>query len=765
MSRMPSRTPGPDRIAARLVAAVLVAGLAAAVAAPLAALPFEAVAAPAAGPATPNLGPPLDFEANRGQLDARALYRMRAPGYTAFVTRSGLVLDPGGDAAAVALEPIGAGEPEVVPSPPLPGRSHYFVGGAPARWRTGVPHHAEVLFRGLYPGVDLRLRDGGGGLRYDFELAPGADPGRVRLAVRGALAVRRTAGGGLVIESAGGGRIEQPAPVLYQPAGGERRPVAGGYRVARGGDGAWSVGFEVGPYDRSRPLVIDPTVLVFSTYLGGGGLDVVARVTFDGDGDVYLVGSTDSADFPEVGGVQSGQGGGSDAFVAKMAADGSALLWSTYLGGSGDDFGIAVAVDAADNAYVTGETASVDLPVTAGVVDPDCGLDGACDNGQPDAFVAKIGPAGNALLFLTYLGAESYDRGNGVFADAAGTVYVSGRAESQQFPTTAGAFQETPGDVFSNVADAFVVRLDAAASTLLFSTYLGATGDDDSFALAVDGAGEVTVTGSTFSDDFPVAGVPAPFQSTRAGIQTDAWVARLTADASALVYSTYLGGVDLEFPLDLEVDAAGNAWVGGYTQSPDFPTAPPPGAAAPFQPAFGGGRDGFVTAVDPSGSALYASTYFGGSLFDEIFSLALVPGGGVAVSGSTFSADLPVRDAFQPVPAQAFGRDGFVAQLAGEGARLAFSTYFGGAGDDFVNGVERLPGGDFVFAGATDSDTGFPLLAPLRPLYGGGGADGFVARLRYVPRVQEIPTLSAAGLAGLAALTVLSALALLRRRG
>ncbi|MEM7051443.1 MAG: IPTL-CTERM sorting domain-containing protein [Acidobacteriota bacterium] len=688
--------------------------------------------------------PGVFFEVNGGQLDPQVLLSARGPGYGAHLLADGIVLDAHGPAAPIAFK---WGRAETVqPRGSLPGRSHYLLAD---RHVTGLVHFREVLYRRIRPGVDVRLHGSPGALRYDFELAAGVSPEGVRMAVEGASKVELAPDGSLVVSSAAGGRYRQAPPIAFQQVAGERRVVPSSY-VLEYLEGAVEVGFRVASFDPSLPLVIDPTVLVFASFLGGTGVDVPVRVKFDADGDLYLVGTTDSPDFPVVGAAQPATGGGRDAFVSKLASDGGTVLWSTYLGGSGDEFGIDVAIDQAENVYVVGQTDSPDLPVTLGAFDGACGSDGACDGGQPDAFFAKLAAAGDRFVYLSFLGDDRWDRANGVAVAPNESLYVTGFTESPAFPVPAGAFQPA----LAGRQDAFLIHLDDTGRNLVAGTFLGGSDDEAASTVALSPSGEITLAGATFSDDFPLAGSPAPFQSVRRGIASDAWVARLEANASALVYSTYLGGTELEFVLDVDLDAAGNAWVGGYTQSDDFPVQAAGGQAVPFQPRLGGGRDGFFAALEPSGAALQVASYFGGVLTDEILSLTLLPEGGLAVAGSTASPDLAVRDAFQDRLIR--GRDGFVALLRQEATELAFGTYFGGEGDDFINGVEQLPAGDFVFAGSTDEGLAFPIARPFQPTFG-GGVDGFVARLRYQPPAVEIPTLSRWGLLVLALLCAVAA--------
>jgi hypothetical protein len=593
---------------------------------------------------------PLSFEANQGQTAAPVNYLARGSGYALFLTPGAAALSlqkpaaanlgpgaaPAPEGDVLRMQLVGASAtPQVVGLDQLPGTTNYFIGNDPSQWHTNVPSFARVAYQGLYPGVDLVYYGNQRQLEYDFVVAPGASAAVIRLGLQGAEGMALDARGNLVLHTVGGDVVEH-APVLYQQSGGVRQAVSG--RFVLEGDG--QVGFAVGAYDASRPLIIDP-VLSYSTYLGGNGYEEGQDIAVDSAGNAYLIGTTTSTDFPTADALQAAYGGGLfNAFVAKLDASGTSLVYSTYLGGSGEDNGNDIAVDRAGNAYVTGHTTSTDFP-TANPIQ-------ATNGGGQDAFVAKLNACGTALVYSTYLGGSGDDLGQGIAVDRAGDAYVTGRTTSADFPTVNPIQAANRG--FMN---AFVAKVNASGTALVYSTYLGGSGEDDGTAIAVDRAGNAYVTGSTSSTNFPTVN---PIQAGYGGGNTDAFVAKLNATGTALVYSTYLGGSGEDLGFGIAVDRAGNAYVTGGTDSTNFPTA------NPIQAANGGSEDAFVAELDASGTALVYSTYLGGSGFDRGIRIAVDRAGNAYVTGDTQSTDFPTVNPLQA----AYGGgsdDAFVAKI------------------------------------------------------------------------------------------------------
>jgi hypothetical protein len=474
-----------------------------------------------------------------------------------------------------------------------------------------------------------------------------------------------------------------------------------------------------------------PSTLDDSTFLGGTGTDEAYAVAADAAGNTYVTGMTSSANFPGVaGGFDPSLGGIRDAFVAKFRPDGT-LAWASFLGGSGDERGHGIALDAAGNVYVTGRTDSADFPTTAGSFD-------TTFNGEVDAFVTKLTTHG-ALVYSTFLGGTGFeiDQGFDIFSrrvgavavDAAGNAYVTGSTTSADFPTTAGAFQTANRGFFN----AYVTKLNAAGSALVYSTYLGGSGGERGTGIAVDAAGNAYVGGEAHSMDFPTTA--GAFRTTLPGGGSDLFVTKLNAAGSGLVYSTYLGGSGSEDPGRLALDAAGNAHVTGSTASFDFPVTP--GA---FQPEKAQNWDAFVTKLNAAGSALVYSTHLGGDFGnDHGHGIAVDAGGRAYVSGRTFSATFPVADAFQPTRRGV--SDAFVTSLNPSGTALVYSSYLGGGNggslsreDGYGVAVDARGTAHVVgqtpAAGDSAGRPPFPTTPDaFQPVYGGGATDAFVARV------------------------------------
>jgi hypothetical protein len=686
---------------------------------------------------------PLSFEANHGQTDGRVRFLSRTSGYTLFLTGDEAVLALSGKTENIRKAEI-AGTAHTLQSSMaatkaggvlrmrlrnanpaakvtgvdgLAGTSNYFIGNDPAKWRTKVPTYAKVKYEGIYSGIDLVYYGNQRQLEYDFIVAAGADPHRIQFDVLGAKRIHRDGKGELVFK-VGEDEIRWHKPLVYQEKNGARQEIAAHYAITD----ANRVSFEVAKYDAGSPLYIDP--LVYSTYLGGSGVDAGIGVAVDSSGNAYVTGYTQSTDFPVTpGAFQTTCNGGNncanygDAFVAKLNPTGSALVYSTYLGGSSSDWAGGIAVDSSGNAYVTGYTASTDFPITPGAFQTVCG--GAC---LGNVFVTKLNPTGSALIYSTYLGGSRYDNGTGIAVDSADNAYVIGATCSTDFPTM-NPFQPAYGGGDCSIygyGDAFVSKINATGSALVYSTYLGGSGYDTGTGIAVDSSGNAYVTGSTGSTDFPTMN---PLQPSYGGGSYDAFVSKINATGSALVYSTYLGGNGFDQGDGIAVDSSGNAYVTGSTGSTNFPTM------NPLQPSYGGGSyDAFVSKINATGSALVYSTYLGGSGFDQGNGIAVDSSGNAYVAGSTQSTDFPTVNPLQPK----FGgvNDVFVTKINPTGSSLVYSTYLGGSGLDVGTGIVVDSSGNAYVTGSTGS-TNFPTINPLQPANAGGG-DTFVAKISQV---------------------------------
>jgi len=583
-----------------------------------------------------------------------------------------------------------------------PGRINYFLGKEPGQWRTGIPTFARVRYEDVYPGVNLEYYGSHQQLEYDFVVSPGADPRAIALEIKTGSShpLRIDSSGALVIET-GAGDIRMPRPVVYQagnPSRKQNRKTVDSHYILKS---KHAVGFEVGTYDPAQPLVIDP-VLNYSTYLGGSRSDFGTGIAVDASGNAYVTGYTFSADFPTESPFQA-YAGSVDAFVTKLNAAGSALIYSTYLGGSADDLAASIALDSSGDAYVTGSTDSLDFPALNAFQ--------SSNAGGTDAFVTKLDPAG-ALSYSTYLGGTSTDVGQGIAVDAAGSAYLTGSTLSVDFPTQ-NALQAASGGGY----DAFVTKLSPSGTSLVYSTYLGGSADENNpfltnvntAGIAVDNAGNAYVAGYTPSRDFPTRNA---FQPSNHGF-INAFVAKLNTSGSALIYSTYLGGHTNDLGHAIAVDGAGNAYVTGSASSPDFPTLNGLPLSLPST-----GDHAFVAEFAEGGSLVY-STLLGGSLNDFGLGVAVDSGANVYVTGFTNSSDFPTVSPMQS--ASAGGYDAFLTMLEASAATLVYSTYLGGSRDDHGAAIAVDTHGNAYVTGDT--------LSPNFPTTGGAfktscGANG-----------------------------------------
>ena len=752
---------------------------------------------------------PLRFEANQGQVRGTVKFLARGRGYKLFLTGSEAVLalrkqgaigqmhgklltqtrpdsleafsrflrrDEGiferepaalGSAprlnsetdppAVLRLQLVGANsQPSITGMDELPGKSNYFLGNDPKKWRTNVPTYAKVKYTDVYPGVDLVYYGAQTGqLEYDFVVAPGADPNKIKMSFAGADGMQVDVVSGDLVLKVGEEELRFHKPKVYQPteetayngstrgrkvlsALGQPNPkpqnpspnaLSGTFMLT----GNNEVSFRVSRYDPRRALVIDPT-LVYSTYLGGSGMDAASGVAVDAAGNAFVTGYTFSPNFPiTAGSYDAGCGtdggcniGTNDAFIAKFNASGSALLFSTYLGGSLDDVGGPIGIDALGNVYVVGSTASSDFPTINAAQSVFAG-------GGMDAFVAKLNATGNALLYSTYLGGSGNEDQRAIAVDPSGDAYVTGSTTSANFPVANPIQVANAGG-----ADGYITKLNNAGQ-ILYSTYFGGIGDEAINGVALSAAGEAYITGSTTSTIY----FPATPGALVTGVVGGAFIAKLNAGGSAIIYSTNIGGDDLySSGSGIVIDASGDAFVTGSTYSSSFPTTP-----SAYQTVLRGYSDAFALKLNPSGTALIYSTLLGGSGNEEaqnglvnggFGSIQVDATGNVYIAGNTDSTDFPLLSPLQStnnegcdwIKIRGCG-DVFFTVLNASGTGLLFSTYLGGTGFDGVEGFNALAldsSGNAYIAGMTQSGD-FPIINAFQPVLGGYDMDGFVLKL------------------------------------
>lgn len=682
---------------------------------------------------------PLSFEANLGQTDPHVQFLARGRGYALFLT---------GREAVLTLEhPVSAAaDRQQQPAPPatlrlqllganarstatgtdeLPGKANYFLGNDPSKWRTNIPTYARVKYESVYPGVDLvYYGTEGGELEYDFVVAPGAEPKAIALGVEtSGRGVLQTNSEGDLVVPMGSGAVRLHRPLVYQEAKSEvqgpnrngqangeaRQRIEGRYVL----DAENHVRFDLGPYDRNRPLVIDP-YLGYATYVGGTGGDTAYAIAVDSTtGDAYIAGSTNSTNFPTAGSAyQSSNKGNGDAFITKVNAAGTALIYSTYLGGSEADGATALALSNG-SVLLTGYTSSVDFPTQV----PVSGSNPFQLNygGGTDAFVAELNTTGNALVYSSYLGGTGYDVGEGITVDSSGDAYVTGLTQSTNFPI-AGTAPAPMQPTLNGSQNAFVTKVGTTGVSLVYSTFLGGSEQDSGQSIQVDSSGNAYIAGYSFSPNFVTVNPPSttPIQSTIGG-GADAFVCELNAAGSGLTFSTFLGGSGDDRAYGLAFDGSGNIYAAGTTSSTNFPTT-----SGVFQPSLTGASNAFVTKLNPAGASLLYSTYLGGSGTDSGKAIAVSSAGAAYVTGSTNSTNFPTQNPVQAllglsstttfcqgVPCA----DAFVTQFNTGGTGLTYSTYLGGNGSDSGQAIALDTGGNAYVTGSTTS-TNFPVAAP-----------------------------------------------------
>jgi hypothetical protein len=699
------------------------------------------LAMPVLGAGTFGQLPPLFIE-NRGRCNPPVSYYMEGRDNGVYFTPGGVTFElaspqqgnttplASGEAAAktdikgperrmVKLEFQGA-NPEVRPLAEAPSQTivSYFK-GRPEQWHTGLKTYGRIRYPDLWLGIDLVYYATANGLEYQFQVKPGADPGQIRLSYR-------EAGGEATNEAVQldaatpMGTLRNDRPVSWQEMDGRRVEVNIDYTKEPITEGSRSYGYELGAYSPDRTLMIDPPFIVFAGYIGGSGVDSYPKVALDNAGNAYVTGFTNSASFSENLGPDLANAGNGDAFVAKVSADGSALIYIVYIGGSNADDGRSIAVDSEGNAYIVGKTKSdqTSFPVKSG---PDPTYNG----GTGDAFVAKVNAAGTDLVYAGYIGGDDSEEPHDIAVDAAGNAYVTGWTGSDE--TT---FPVKPKDgrlgVYGGGGDAFVAKVTVDGRDLEYAGYIGGMNSDTGYGIAVEGAGIAYVAGRTDSSEgtFPVNYGPGLIYNGGG----DAFVARVMVDGRDLEYAGYIGGDGVDAALSVAFDAAGCAYVTGLTASKEtiFPVKPKDGRLATYK----GGVDAFVAKVTPSGGGLVYAGYIGGSSSDSGHGIAVDLAGQAYVTGSTDSteASFPVKGC--PDLMTYKGKtDAFVAKVRADGSRLVYAGYIGGSESDIGLGIAVDRAGNAYVTGHTlSSEASFPVKAGHDPTYN-GDLDVFLAKV------------------------------------
>jgi hypothetical protein len=693
---------------------------------------------------------PLYFISNQGQVNKKARFYAKASRYTLWITKEGLVFDSTKEVGGSRQELVGKDKlvkrinkstnkpqyhrnvsrlmfvgankhPEIVPLNLTKLKVNYFKGNDKSKWHCNIPTSMAVLYKNLYKNIDLKVYGIEKQIEYDWIVKPEGNLDDIRFEYKNVKKTRIDKEGNLVITTKFG-ELMHKKPISYNRAGvgadlcvcpsdeakENREQVNVTFKKIKEN----TYGFKVWEYDKSRELIIDPVVLAYSTYLGGGGNDEGYSIAVDSSGYAYVTGNTTNSDFPCLNQHQTDQGG-DDVFVTKLdpsQSGASSLLYSTYLGGGANDYGHGIAVYSSGHAYVTGYTSSMDFPC----------LNQYQTYKGADAFVTKLDPSqsgADSLLYSTYLGGGGTDFGEGIVVDSSGNAYVTGYTSSTDFPCL-NQYQ-----TYQGLDDAFVTKLDpsqSGTSSLLYSTYLGGGSLDYGTGIAVDSSGNAYVTGYTVSTDFPCLN---QYQTDQG--YDDAFVTKLDpsqSGSSSLLYSTYLGGGSLDYGTGIAVDSSGNAYVTGYTVSTGFP------CLNQYQ-TYQGSYDAFVTMLDPSQSganSLLYSTYLGGWNDDRGCDIAVDSSGNAYVTGYTFSPDFPCLNQYQTYQGS---YDVFITKLdpyRSGASGLLYSTYLGGGSWDLGHGIAEDNSGKAYVTGATHS-TDFPCLNQYQTDQ--GGDDVFVTML------------------------------------
>jgi hypothetical protein len=707
---------------------------------------------------------PLYFETDSA---ARFLANGRDAQFSILPDGAQFTLQKSGATRTVQMQFTGANpQAQIQGDNELSGKINYLIGSNPAQWRSGVPTFAKVRVEGIYPGINLVYYGNQRQLEYDFAIAAGANPDSIAIRFDGADKISVNAQGELVLKL-GNSEILQPKPLIYQTVNGARREISGGYKILD----ANSVAFNVGKYDRARPLVIDP-VLGYSTFFGGTLADTAFALALNAtDGSVYIGGQTlsklaikkgkknspdefeNDSPFSTPGAIQEEFAGGKrigDGFVARFDDTGTNLIYLTYLGGSKDDLVSSVAVDAAGNAFVTGFTDSPDFPVSTNALYPHIGgIENPRNKAFPgDAFVAELDAGGSNFIYSTFLGGSQLEAGNGIVIDAADNAYVTGLTGSADFPVTNAVQNHLAAGVGTN--NVFITEIGAGGSPLIFSTYLGGTNSDSGESIALDAANNIYVTGFTSSTNFPTTN--AFFTTGLNGglfkkggkkyFAYDAFVAKLAPSGTSLVYSTFLGSTNNDIGYHIVCDAAGNAYVSGNSASPDFPNTVTnvPGLYAHGN--INGNKkdtgntdiDAFLTKFDPNGAMIY-SALFGGKGDDTGYGVGLDAAGDVFVAGATTSKDFPTNNATSAFRIKnAGGNDVFVTAFSTTPTNITamlYSGYLGGRNNDFGYNLAVDPAGNAYVVGQTLSKN-FPLTNAFQP-FRNGKSDAFLTKIILAP--------------------------------
>ena len=698
---------------------------------------------------------PLYFIENRGQVHERVRFYSREGGQTTWFSADGIKIDlydrtdskqkrlPARFSLTPAETPVNTSSLQMIPagmSPeveitalePQDYRVNYFIGNDPKKWVSDIPTYRGVLYREAYSGIDLKFYGNERRLEYDIIVKPGANPDEVKFRYAGVESLEVTPGGDLAMKLPHGVTLVQKKPVVYQEISGVRIAGEGRFKVYDN-TAEHAFGFAVASYDERFPLIIDP-VLVYSTYLGGSGDDHGEAVAVDDSGCAYVVGQTQSLNFPTADPIQPAGSTSRVGFVTKLNSAGTGLVYSTYFGGTGQTTASSVAIDGSNNVYVTGFTKSPDFPQYRSIPGQ---ITQATTSGS--VFVTEINSQGNTLVYSTLLGGSGFGMGRGIAVGPDRNVYITGNTQSSDYPTTANAYQTSK----VGTENAFVTKLGPTAihviSTkptpiikvypdIIYSTYLGGSSYDCGYGIAVNSKSEACVAGETSSSNFPVYRAINGQGSKPSGSSNTGFVTQFSSDGQHLVFSTYLAGSTETVAGSPAIDKDDNIYVGGCTMSSDYPIL------NAFQRTLSGNQDGFITKIKPGSATAAASilysTFLGGGNSDSVTALTVDAGGNAYAAGWTQSSDFP------GIPATGWITTGFLAKLGPAGNKLLYSTALGNG----IGGVALDGSGNAFLTGYVGSAV-LNTKNAYQPSFGGGTDDAFVARIAQDTGVEYLQLL------------------------
>ncbi len=671
---------------------------------------------------------PLSFTANKGQWNEAVEFQAKSAGANLWFTQDRVVYqfsrctncctekdrfearDRVGSYESLHFSSslVGGNQlPDVSADQPIGYKCNYFIGNDPTQWYTDVPNHSAIQYHEVYEGIDLKYYGDGQKLEYDFIVSPYSDPEQIAVHYEGVGSLSVAENGDLLIATKWGITREK-RPEVYQERDGQRVSLAGRFRLID----RTTFSFELSrDYNPQLAVVIDP-VLVFSTYLGGGGDDEAHGVTTDDDGAIYVAGETTSSDFPTVNPLFSANGN-KDAFITKFSAAGDSLIYSTYIGGSGQDVAYDIALDEEGNTYIAGATGSANWPLVNA-------YDSTSQNDE--GFITELNSSGNAILFSSLLGGHDDDEALAVSVDEAGSPVVVGWTSSSDFPI-ANALQSVKGDTDPD-EDAFVAKFQPNGLAVVFSTFLGGENRDHANAVVTDAARDIFVTGQTESGDFPTVN---PIDSAGGG--ADVFVTKYSSNGSTMLFSTYissLNGNDYGFGIAVSGDSA--VGIVGEANHNGFPEVNP--LTMPHS-----GQEAFIALLANDGSSILFSTLYGGGGSDAATGIAFGDDGSIYVVGTTDSDDLPLKDSLQSYNDK---NDLFVMGIAPHGDSLLYCTYLGGAVDDYGESDAVGPVGQVVVAGYSKSDD-FPIANEYQMYSGGNNYDAILLQLKLDTDQDGIP--------------------------